>query len=330
MITVRWITFLIVLAMSPMSYARTWTDKTGRTMEAEIVVADEKQVTVNKGGKEFKLPLENLSDGDQAFIKEWLEKKDAPAAKPDIDAPPPAAGGITFDGKPFTLGGKVNIYEYEYSPEKLAAAKKNKGNDTGYKIAIAVPADFDPAKPQKVFIPCTAENNAQQVLAGNVGMMNFFAKQCVASGWVCIAYDSNIGRVRYDGDMVAAWEKINSVWPQFKTWSFAVGGFSGGAKACFAPCGYLIKNGYKVSGAFLAGCNYDTSGEYQDIYRVPKSAYKDVKVFVGNPAGKSDYAPPVVSSLKKNGMSNVRSEVHQGGSSLDYGHLASALKWFAE
>lgn len=330
MLNIRWMAFLLVFCANSSLSARTWTDKSGRSLEAEIVAVDETQVTVNKGGKEFKLPLDKLSEEDQEFARDWLEKQKKPEAVPDDAAPVQAPGGLTFDGKPFAVGGKTNLYEYDYSPEQLAAAKKNKGQDIGYKIAIAVPADFDPAKPQKVFITCTAENNAQQVLAGNVGMMGFFAKQCVASGWVCLAYDSNVGRAQHDGDMAAAWEKINAVWPQFKTWNFAVGGFSGGAKACFAPCGYLLKNGYKVTGAFLAGCNHDTSGEYQKIYRVSKSAYKDVKVFLGNPAGKADYAPPVASSLKKNGMSNVRSEVHKGGSSLDYVQFAAALKWFAE
>lgn len=330
MLKIRLLTLLFVFSASPSLPARTWTDKTGRSMEAEIIAVDELQVTVNKAGKEFKLSLDNLSEGDREFVKDWQEKQAKPEAKPDNGAAGQAAGGLTFDGKPFVVGGKTNLYEYDYSPAQLAAAKKNKGKDTGYKIAMAVPADFDPAKPQKVFIACTAVNNPQQGLAGNVGMMGFFAKQCVAGGWVCLAYDSNVGRENHDEDMVAAWEKINGLWPQFKTWSFAVGGFSGGGKACFAPCGYLLKNGYKVSGAFLAGCNFDTSGEYQGIYHVPKAAYKNVKVFLGNPASKADYAAPVAASLKKNGMLNVRSEVHQGGSSLDYGHLAAALKWFAE
>jgi hypothetical protein len=299
-------------------------------MEAEIVAVDEVQVTVNKGGKEFKLPLDNLSEVDQEFVKGWQEEKAKPEAKPDNGVAGQVAGGLTFDGKPFVVGGKMNLYEYEYSPAQLAVAKKDKGKDTGYKIAMAVPADFDPAKPQKIFIVCTAENNAQQILAGNVGMMSFFAKQCVASGWVCLAYDSNLGREHHAGDLVAAWDKINAVWPQFKTWNFAVGGFSGGAKACFAPCAFLLKNGCKVSGAFLAGCNFDTSGEYQSIFKVPKTAYKNVKVFLGNPASKADYAAPVAASLKKNGMLNVRSEVHQGGSSLDYGQFTVGLKWFAE
>lgn len=323
----RILTLLITAVLGSSLSARTWTDKDGRSMEAEIVSADELQVTVSKGGKEFKLPLDRLSDKDQAFVEEWLEeqedgkKEEAPAGA--------APGSLSFDGKPLLVGGKTNLFTYDYSPEQLEKTQKLKGKDTGYKIALALPANFDPAKPQRVFVVCTAVNDAKQGLAGNVGMMGFFGKQCAENGWVCFAYDTNLGRQDHDMDLVAAMEKLNSQWPQFKTWEFAVGGFSGGAKACFFPCAYLIKNEYKVVGAFLAGCNADRSGDGQAAYRVPKSAYKNIKVFLGNPDYKADYAPPMAASLKKNGMSIIRAEVHKGKNSLDYGQFAIALKWFA-
>lgn len=321
------LSLLLALSLGASLPARTWTDKDGRSIEAEIVTADESQVTVSKGGKEFKLPLDRLSDKDREYVEEWLEEKQDDKKE---EAPGGAAtGDLSFDGKPLVAGGKTNLFEYDYTPEQLEKIKKLKGKDTGYKIALALPADFDPAKPQKVFVVCTAVNDAKQGLAGNVGMMGFFGKQCATNGWMCLAYDTNLGRQDHDMDLVAAVEKINSQWPQFKTWEFAVGGFSGGAKACFFPCAYLLKNEYKVVGAFLAGCNEDRSGDGQDVYRVPKSAYKKIKVFLGNPDYKADYAPPMAASLKKNGMSNIRAEVHKGKNSLDYGQFAVALKWFA-
>jgi hypothetical protein len=331
-------TLLLLLALSPGSplSARTWIDKDGRTMEAEIVSADEVHVTVSKGGKEFKLPLDRLGEKDREFVSEWLEEQDGGQDREDQEDPkkegnPGVAkpGNMSFDGKPLMLGGKTNLFEFGYSPAQLEQTKKDKGTDTGYRIALALPADFNPAKPQKVFVVCTAVNDAKQGLAGNVGMMGFFGKQCAANGWICLAYDTNLGRRDHDGDLVASLEKINSQWPGFKTWDFAVGGFSGGAKACFYPCGYLLKNGYKVVGAFLAGCNEDRSGAGAALYRVPKAAYKDIKVFLGNPDYKGNYAPPVAASLKKNGISIVRAEIHKGRNSLDYGQFAVALKWFA-
>lgn len=315
---------LIALSLLLPLGARTWTDRDGRAMEAEIVAADDLQVTVNKGGKEFKIPLERLSDDDREYVEEWLGEQEDKGGDPGGGAP----GGLSFDGKPLVTGGKTNLFEFDYSPDQLKGVQKLKSKDTGYKIAFALPADFDPAKPQKVFVVSTAVNNAQQGLAGNVGMMGFFGKQCAANGWVCLAYDTNLGRQNHDADMMAAFDKINAEWPQAKTWTFAVGGFSGGGKACFYPCAYLLKNDYRVAGAFLAGCNEDRSGDGQAMYRVPKGAYKDLKVFLGNPVSKADYAEPVAASLKKNGISNVRAEVHQGKNSLDYGQFEVALKWF--
>jgi hypothetical protein len=359
---------ILIFTLSSGLFARTWTDKDGRSIDADIVKADETEVTINKAGKEFKLPLEKLSDADTGVVKEWLaeqkvkkeevKKEEVPVAVPPVEvtinkagkleelgnadkgdvrewlaeqkrkkAVPP--GQASFDGKPLALGGKTNLFEYEYSAEQLAMVKKEKGTDTGFKIAFALPANFDPTKPHKVFIVGTAENNAKQAADGNVGMMSFFGKQCAASGWICMAYDSNLGRVRHDVDLQAALAKINKEWPGFKGWEFAAGGFSGGAKACMFPMAYLIKNEYKVIGGFLAGCNEDLSGTVQKLYRVPKSEFKDVKIFLGNPASKADYAEPVKTSMKRNGIANVRAEVHNGNSSLEYTQFAEGLKWIA-
>ena len=325
---------LFILALSTGLFARTWTDKDGRSIDADIVKADETEVTINKAGKEFKLPLDKLSDADKEFVKGWLaEQKEKEEEKKDEKKeelkPAAEAGKATFDGKPLELGGKTNIFEYEYSAEQLVSVKKEKGKDTGFKIALALPADFDPAKPQKVFVVCTAENNEQQSTAGNVGMMSFFGKQCASNGWICMAYDSNLGRVRHDVDLQAAMAKINAQWPGFKGWQFATGGFSGGAKACMFPMAYLIKNEYKVIGGFLAGCNEDLSGTAQKLYRVPKADFKDVKIFLGNPTYKAEYAEPVKDSMKRNGISNVRAELHNGKNSLEYTQFAEGLKWIA-
>lgn len=141
---------------------------------------------------------------------------------------------MTFDGKPLITGGKVNKYEYAYTEEDLATVKKKyKSDDTGFKIAIAVPHNFDPAGPMKVFIPSTAVNNAKQGLSGNFGVVGFYAKKCAENGWVCIAEDTNLGRKNHNMDFVRAFDKINKEWPGFKNAEFAVGGFSGGAKGCW-------------------------------------------------------------------------------------------------
>jgi hypothetical protein len=323
---------MICILLQGVVWSRTWTDASGKKMEAEIVRADTTNVTVNKAGKEFTIALEKLSEGDREFVSEWLEEQEDEDSKPT--AGDSGNGGTDqFDGKPLTKGGKVNLYEYEYDAETLERVqKKHKGTDTGYRLAIAVPADFDPSKPQNVFIANTAVNNDAEGKRGNTGAIGMYAKDCVDAGWVCLAYDSNIGRSNNNTDIYCAFSLLNKVWPKSKEWSFAVGGFSGGAKACFDPCGYLIKHEYNAVGALLMGCNEDRSGKGKDRYKASSSGYRKLKVFLST--GDKDNlvseasVKAVISSLKSNGIKNIKSESYSGGHSFNKPHIAEALKWF--
>jgi len=331
---------LSCLFLQHIASARKWTDTLGRTIEAEIVRADADSVTVLTGGREVKIPREKLSDEDQKYCDEWLEKsKDANDADDDAEAKPssPAAvsGEMQFDGKPLIAGGKVNVFNYDYSPQMLNDARKSlKEGETGYRIGIAVPAGFDPSKPQRVFIANTAQNNDQQTAQGNTAMAGFFAKQCVEEGWICIAFDSNLGRPKHDGDMVSAFAKFKEIWPKFSEWKFVSGGFSGGGKAAFWPAAYLLKNGYQVTGLFLANTNQDFSEEARKFYKCKKSDYANVSVFWGT--GKWDEVATkqtgdmMKNSLEKNGMKEVRVEFHEGKHSLFHPQFIDALKWFKE
>ncbi len=337
--------FVFVLSLSLLQ-ARIWKDAKGRSMVADLVSASDSEVTVLKAGKQFTVPLSSLCEDDQKYVKDWLEETSGAGADANKDfgggsgngsgagTRPAAAGKATFDGQPLIPGGKVNKYGYDYDPERLAKVKKWKSDDTGYRIAIAIPHDFDPSKRQKVFIPNTAVNNPKQGLSGNFGVVGFYAKKCVKNGWVCLAFDTNLGRKNHNADLDATFEKLNEVWPDIKNWEFAVGGFSGGSKACWWPAAYLIKNEYKVIGAMLSGCNYDTSGEARDDFKAPKAAYKDIKVLLSN--GKWDEVAQVAKqesvekSLNKNGMRNIRKTMHDGKHNLEYGQIDIALEWFNE
>jgi len=70
------ITFALCLLYIPdTGFARTWTDDTGRTIEADMVSADTESVTVLLNGKEVKIALSRLSEADQKYSAEWLNKK---------------------------------------------------------------------------------------------------------------------------------------------------------------------------------------------------------------------------------------------------------------
>lgn len=342
---------LCLLSLQGIASARTWVDNLGRKIEAEMVRADADSVTVLMGGREVKIPRDKLSEEDQKYCDEWLENG-GKAEEPDEDdgdggddpeddgeakpsSPAAASGELQFDGKPLIAGGKVNVFNYDYSPQMLDDARKNlKEGETGYRIGIAVPAGFDPSKPQRVFIANTAQNNDQQTAQGNTAMAGFFAKQCVEEGWICIAFDSNLGRPKHDGDMVSAFAKFKEIWPKFSEWKFVSGGFSGGGKAAFWPAAYLLKNEFQVTGLFLANTNQDFSGEARDQYNLKRGAYANVSVFWGT--GKWDEVATkqtgemMKKSLEKNGMKQVRVEFHEGKHSLFHPQFIDALKWFKE
>jgi len=346
--------FLIIagfgfVSLCSIASARIWTDNLGRKIEAEMVRADADSVTVLAGGREVKIPRSKLSEEDQKYCDEWLENLDGGKAD-DSDSddddgddekeakPSPAKAGsssMEFDGEPLLTGGKVNVLSYKYGPEALKEAGKNlKDGETGYRIGIAVPAGFDPSKPQRVFIANTAQNNAEQTAQGNTAMAGFFAKQCADEGWVCFAFDSNLGRPAHDQDLVSALAKMNEVWPQFSQWKFVSGGFSGGGKAAFWPAAYLLKNGYQVTGLFLANTNQDFSEDARKHYKIKKGDYANVSVFWGS--GKWDEIATKATgemmqkSLEGNGMKEVRVEFHEGKHSLYHPQFIEALKWYKE
>jgi hypothetical protein len=334
-----------LLCLLSTAQARTWTDNLGRTIEAEMVRADADSVTVLSGGREVKIPRSKLSEADRKYCDEWLENRDggdsddSEAGDTGEKAKPAQGGGgkgeMDFDGKPLITGGKVNVFSYAYEPAALDAAKKSlRDGETGYRIGIAVPAGFDPSKPQRVFVANTAQNNAQQTLEGNTRMAEFFSKQCAEQGWVCFAFDSNLGRPLHNQDLVCAVAKMNEVWPKFSQWKFVSGGFSGGGKASFRPAAYLLKNGYQVTGLFLANTNQDFSEVARKDYKIKKSDYSNVVVFWGT--GKWDEiatqatGAQMKKSLEGNGMKEVRVEFHEGKHSLYQPQFIEALKWFEE
>ncbi len=63
------VSVLIPLVFTVSLNARTWTSTEGKKIEAEFVSGDSKKVTINRGGRNFTLPLSNLSPADQEFAR---------------------------------------------------------------------------------------------------------------------------------------------------------------------------------------------------------------------------------------------------------------------
>lgn len=334
--TILWLLTCGITALS----ARTWTNNQGRSIEAEMVRIEGETVIVKRNGADVPIKIETLSAADKEFLEQWKKgTADQLPAKPN--APGAAAGALTLYGKTITRDGKMNLVESPLpEPETKRHAKKEgketvlTGVDTTLKLAVAVPADFDPAKPQKVFIVVTAVNSEAEKANGNIGVFEMYCASCIEAGWVCIAVDSNVGDPNTFLPQQQAFTLLGKEWPGIKSSIFAVGGFSGGAKGCWAPVAWLVKNKYQVAGVFMGGCNQDYSEIFRKEVSAPAGGYRPIRAYMST--GKDDKtaspaaAELVIKSLKSNGIRNVRHELHDGGHSFYTPHFAEALRWFAE
>ena len=114
---------LILFLMPPSAEAgdvRTWTATDGRTLEAEFISANERNVTLRRkaDGKRFTLSLDKISEEDRNWVTETLEDLDGPGEK--------EPGGIFED----RLTEEWEKMEYEslkfrfYSEKKMSPKKR--------------------------------------------------------------------------------------------------------------------------------------------------------------------------------------------------------------
>lgn len=325
----------LIFAFTGTLAARPFTDTGGKTIEAEYVSLVDGTVTVSRGGQAFKLPLARFSKADQEFIE-------AEAAKtPGQAAAPVANGKVQFNGKEITRNGAINIVEAPLSEDTLKKTRKNK-DITGIKIGIALPADFDPAVPQKILWISAPINNDAERGAGNLAAIRTYSGTAIAEGWAVIAVDCNLGNPRREDNIAAeadlpvhhqAVAMLSAAWPGFAKSTFACAGFSGGSKASFYRVGQLATAGLHVTGLFLGGCNQDLTEDAKKETKVHGGDLRKIKVFVSN--GKNDKIATVdagksVGTGADKDFGEVRIETFDGGHSLSREHLKMALAWFLE
>ena len=327
---------------------RVWTDVNGRKIEARLLDVGINEIRVILKGKEVRIPFVKLSEADRKYAEEWKANGGEPGGSGDAEEPgdseeaekggdtaKPGAGSASFGDKPLVTGGKVNVYEFDYDEETRSALVKNfKAEDTGYRIGVAAPVGFDPAKPQKVFIVMSPGNNAGQMTAGNIRSLGQFAQRGVDEGWVCIAYNSNLGlpTTHYAGYEQAV-KKLLEIWPGMQGWTIATGGISGGAKGACINVNLLTARGLPVTGLFLQGCNSaENLSSTRDKFKVSKGDLRGVRCFVST--GKTDplvsagQVEGVIGTVKGEGIKTIRDERYDGGHDLNLDHLAMALEWF--
>jgi predicted esterase len=316
--------------------ARTWTDTSGRKIEAEIVKLDGDQVVLDFKGKEVKLPLTRLSLDDRKFAEEW--QKNRPAEKEAPKGEPSVCGTV------LKADGSVTTVQEPLSAATLKKFSKADAKPSQLKVAIALPEGFDPAKPQHVMWVSAPINNEGERKSGNIGAVGGYAGTATKAGWVVIAADTDQGNPRLEdnqnsegGDLAVqeqAVEALAKAWPGLKSWKFACCGFSGGAKASYFRVGDLLACDLEVVGLFLGGCNQDMTANAREETGFRKSGLKKVRVFISN--GKTDdistvdHANKVKDSVESQGYGDVRLELFEGAHSLNREEFGKAMTWFKE
>src|SRR5690606_23915984 len=106
---------LALLTTPPLLQARTWTNTSGQTIEAELVSLkgtgdDEIAVLKAANGRTYDVPLASLSEADQTFARENAVGTEEPSIFKDV-----------LDGKLVALDGRrVKKYEMAEEPEYYA------------------------------------------------------------------------------------------------------------------------------------------------------------------------------------------------------------------
>ena len=170
-----------------------------------------------------------------------------------------------------------------------------------------------------------------------IGAIRGVTNEALNAGWVVLAADGP--KVGVNDDTIQfGWAMLSSVldqftrhWPQAKQWPVACAGFSGGAKRSAAVAAAMTRDGWRVIGVFMGGCNEDRATLGVELFQ-PGDRFKLVPFFLSN--GGSDriaspqHAATVAESMRRTGFTRLRLESYDGGHRLHNEHLDQALRWF--
>ncbi|MBW8885004.1 MAG: hypothetical protein JF612_09575 [Planctomycetia bacterium] len=161
----------------------------------------------------------------------------------------------------------------------------------------------------------------------------------LAQGWAVLAADGP--KVAVEDDTIQrGWTMLSTVlqevartWPQTKRWKVACVGFSGGAKRSAAVAAAMMKDGWRVAGVFMGGCNEDRATLGMSLFQ-PGPAFKKVPMFLSNgdsdPIAGIEAGTRVRDSMTRSGFQNVRLQSYPGEHRLNKEHVREALVWFEQ
>jgi hypothetical protein len=335
---------LFTTNLIPAAQARTWTDDLRRSWDGDFVRIEGDKVIILVKGKEYPFPLDRLSAGD----RQWIVAQRAqalttsqvaiPAVTPTGPIPAAASGSkMTFGSVQLEVGKTVQT-DLPLPPKIAKEQEEAYGKPTTImKAAIAVPNGFDPSKPQRVLI--TSASSTGDGLS--IKNMASYTEAALARGWVVMAADGEFGKgsksdgIYFRGNMLEVMTKeLETRWPDAKAkWSFATGGFSGGAGFASNQAMLLAGDGWNVIGMFLANSAYGPyAWERDKRTKGSKSKFQKIPIFVSagetDNVQKPDTIKQALENMKSGGYKTVKAEWHPGAHQMSKEHLTAALDWF--
>lgn len=235
-------------------------------------------------------------------------------------------------------GGMVEfLVEMPLALREFAAGGRTSSVKT-VRVAVVVPADFDPARVWPIMVISATsdpEYNSSCVLLGQ------YAKAALATGWILLAADpqEKVGLAEDNLQLRYALAStglsgLEQLWPGAAKAPLAFGGYSGGAKHSGWLTAEFAAQGRLAIGVFQGGINKETVALAGRRLNVLNDAYRRIPVYLQG-GTKDEIATPeahraVAAALKRSGFVHVRLEFNEARHAIDTQQLQHALAWFNE
>ena len=240
---------------------------------------------------------------------------------------------FAFSGASIVPGEK-SVFDIPLNQQEIRWIKSS--GLSGYKMAqvgIAVPRSFNPDRTYPVLVTCVTGDR----YLSNIEEMDKYWPQGIERDWIVITgwaepHPERDTKAYRRAVTIAAMRVLEDIIPASKNWPVAVAGFSGGSKNSAITAAYLQKEGYKIIGLFMGGCNQDLATHAMKRISSDKEAFQNIPIFLST--GEADtvstiqQSKSVSAALSKSGFSRVRMETYPGRHSLNRDHIPVALDWF--
>jgi hypothetical protein len=335
MMLIRALIYLLLFLISPSLIAtetvdppehepRKWTNTTGKSITASIQSATDADVTLLVKGKSNPniLKLEDLSQGDQDYVKNWLVLKGKyEEYRKEL--------AFSIQGVKITPG---KLQEFEMIIDVERWGKNPSYIKPTYKLGLIVPPDFDPINKRYTLINIAANTSLKEPLK----QLPTFSRLALEGDCIVFSVDDN-AFVNYL-PMICIYDILEEKWGlKSKKLPVAYYGYSGGAKRATYNLGHGVLFNLNVIGAYLGGCNEDRTKDIISNFKLNdlgKSIYRKVPVWLSSGTADKvatpDQVEKVAKSLEKHGVENVKINTHPSGHALFQDDLIPALKWMKE